>query len=147
MPSQDIVADWRKTQEAFGVAGVSSLVVGWANTPAVAQAALGQIGDTPIGLVVIDANGMPHDNIHGYREQLSDDCLFVIDDYCNLSNAEDNSKFALTREGVDSAVRAGALIEYGVAQWGTWFGRRGPAFLDRLDEARRDERRRAGWTT
>lgn len=52
-----------------------------------------------------------------------------------------------TRESVDSGVAAGALERYGVAQWGTWFGRRGPAFLDFITGARLAEQRRQGWAT
>ncbi len=39
-----------------------------------------------IGMVMVDANGMPWDNLFPYRERMADDCLLVFDDYCNLSD-------------------------------------------------------------
>jgi hypothetical protein len=145
LPSRDIVADWRETLDMHGYAGGSELVVGWANLSETAALAMEKLRGDRIAMVVIDANGMPFDNLHPYRARLADDCLFVFDDYCNLSSPEQNEKFAMTRASVDMGVDAGALVRYGVAEWGTWFGRRGPAFDAFVDEARRDEHRRAGW--
>lgn len=147
MPSRDIVADWRATLSSFGYINDVHLIIGWGNSPEVATKTLDYLGDRKIGLVVIDANGMPWDNIYFFRDALTEDCLFVFDDYCNLNNTADNVKFASTRESVDSGVAAGALERYGVAQWGTWFGRRGPAFLDFITGARLAERQRQGWRT
>src|SRR5216117_2647030 len=78
------------------------------------------LGADEIGLLILDADAGKRRDIECYRDNLTEGCWMVIDDYCG---ADANVKSAQSRADVDALVAAGALEPLGFYGWSTWVGR------------------------
>jgi predicted O-methyltransferase YrrM len=119
VPTTDIIADWRRNIEAFGLSQTAQLVEGnYGNLVTIEE--FGRILEPEsVGLYVQDADGHVDKTMNFAARWLHPDCLLAIDDY----EAGENMKGALTRSVVDKAVRIGLFRELGLFGVGTWFGR------------------------
>jgi predicted O-methyltransferase YrrM len=147
MPSSDIHADWAANVAGAGYEGKAYLAKGFANVASVGAEAVAALGGAPIGMLFIDANGDIWKNMQHVLPYMTDDCLIVLDDYTNLTVPEDqadNIKFNPTQQSVKAGLAAGALEEYGIFLWGTWFGRRGPNLAGAFPRLLADEIARNG---
>jgi predicted O-methyltransferase YrrM len=127
LPSSDVAADWHANLASEHCLERATLVQGFTNDPAVAARARAKLGDGPVGLLVIDADGRVWRNTAPILDWLADGCLLVFDDYTNLFDTNDidaqNAKFAITRQSIHHALAEGVIEHYGTFMWGTWFGR------------------------
>lgn len=119
VPSEDIIADWRRNVDTFGLSQTALLVEGnYGNLVTIEE--VGRIlKPESVGLYVQDADGHVDKTLNFAARWLDPDCLLAIDDY----EAGQNMKGALTRSVVDKAVQIGLLCEFGLFGVGTWFGR------------------------
>jgi predicted O-methyltransferase YrrM len=122
IPSDDIVADWRRNVGAAGGDGLAALVVGHTTNAAVRDAALKKAG-AKIDLFFMDSDGCVGRDLHLFAHALAEDCVLALDDY---NAPEAPGKERMMRAVVDSNVAAGRLIERCV-KGGTWFGQMGGA--------------------
>jgi predicted O-methyltransferase YrrM len=134
VPSSDIVADLFANLSKFGVEDDVQVIVGRAHTREVKDELVGRLNGQKVGLVVADADAYLARTLASFLPLLSPDCLLVFDDYISLGAPE---KAALIKPFVDSLVRDGAVREFGVFRFGTWFGQvNGAHGLSRLRQIR-----------
>ena len=119
LPSEDILGDLKKNISSYELCDWVDLVVGFSNEEHVVNNVMQLLGDDPIGLVFIDADGNVERDFSIYGPRFSDNCIIVLDDY--ISAAEEKS--SLIKDYVDDLVDQGVLESFGVFTWGTWFGR------------------------
>jgi hypothetical protein len=107
-----------------GVRHLVEIVIGWSYAPSVLDAIRKAAAQSPIGLLVIDSDGL---NLYGDLQRLAPycqpDCYLVFDDYTEAGN--NPIKEVYVKPSVDQLVREGKLVPIGVLPWGTWFGRLG----------------------
>jgi len=119
LPSDDILGDLEKSISRYKLNNWVDLVVGFSNEEHVVDSVMQQLGDDPIGLIFIDADGNVERDFSIYGPKFSDNCIIVLDDY--ISAAEEKS--SLIKDYVDGLVEQGVLESLGVFTWGTWVGR------------------------
>jgi predicted O-methyltransferase YrrM len=122
LPSDDIIADWTKTLSDHGLRERVHLVQGWSNLPETISAVRHILGPTGIDLFIFDADGEVDRNFIIYRDLLVPGCIIVLDDYVAREATDPSNKEELVQLWVDEAKRSGIVKEFGVFQWGTWFG-------------------------
>ncbi len=128
LPSADIFTDWRATTGRFGVADRAALIEGFTYDADTRRRIRAAIGEEPVRLLVMDADGFVFAHLEGLADLLAPDCLVVIDDYAQPDHEAGPVKAAFTRAAVDRAVAAGVVEPYALLPWSTWFGRLTPAF-------------------
>ncbi len=135
LPSRDIVRDLRGNLRRWNNETMVTLIEGFAQDLTARYRARKALRSEPVQLLFVDADGDVATILFLYRRLLADEALLVLDDY-TAEGALD--KQARVRPFVDDMVRQGALIEYGVFEFGTWFGRlngpAGKAVLERVSQ-------------
>lgn len=136
LPSTDILADLDRNLRAYGVREVVEIVQGWSVRMPTHRKVRRLLGSNRVGLLCIDANGMPGSDLWLYERHLKDDCFMLVDD---LVVEGKNVKQLPVAQFIERSTRDGPLEELAVVQWGTWAGRyRRPGLLGRLYYAARD---------
>jgi hypothetical protein len=97
-------------------------VQGWSNLPETISAVRHILGPAGIDLFIFDADGEVDRNFIIYRDLLVPGCIIVLDDYVAREATDPSNKEELVQLWVDEAKRSGIVKEFGVFQWGTWFG-------------------------
>jgi len=120
LPSKDIIADLNATLARYGLSRRVTVVQGRAAK--VLKQVEPHLAGEKIGLLFIDADGLPERDFAVYRPLLRDDAVVAIDDY-TVFEGEAKLKEDLTRPWVDAMVERGAMRPIGIYPWGTWFGR------------------------
>ncbi len=134
LPSHDIEADWHRTMTKFGLSEFAQLIAGNSRDPAACAKAKAALGQEKIGCVCIDADGFVWEHLAHLSDALTDNCLLVVDDYVSPDAAGDaKHKAHRTVASVQHALGCGAIEEFGVLPWGTWFGRATPSFHTAFD--------------
>jgi predicted O-methyltransferase YrrM len=135
LPSSDILLDLRGNLRRWNNETMVTVIEGFGQDRTVRYRARKALGSEPVQLLFVDADGDVATILFLYRRLLADEALLVLDDYAAEAAPD---KQALVRPFVDDMVRQGALGEYGVFKFGTWFGRlnglAGKAVLDRVSQ-------------
>lgn len=144
LPSHDIEADWHRTLSKFGMSEFAQLIPGNSRDPACCAQVKTALGQEKIGCVSIDADGFVWEHLAHLSDALTDNCLLIVDDYVSPDAAGDaKHKAHRTIASVQHALDCGAIEEFGVLPWGTWFGRATPllhAAFDALLAAETDRK-------
>ena len=123
LPSEDILGDLRRNLRTAGVADRVCLIEGSSADPAVFRRIRDALGELNIGLLVIDTDGHVDRDLKLFSPLCREFCYLAVDDYV----VPDKSTLAVLKENrikpyVDDLVQHGKLREFGVFEWGTWFG-------------------------
>jgi hypothetical protein len=119
-PSQDILVDLLANLRRHGVHQNVEVLKGWSCEPHVSSVIEKAAQLSPIGLMVLDANGMIQFDVQRWWCYCRPGCYLVCDDYIE---EKDRIKCGDVKPYVDRLVRQGNLEPMGVLPWGTWFGR------------------------
>jgi predicted O-methyltransferase YrrM len=117
MPTDDVIRDLRKNLAKYDLSERVSIVEGWSNV--VADQVVRLLGDTKIGMLIIDADGEVARDLLIYQRHLLPNAMVVIDDY---EVNEPNIKSTVVHAAVDKLVMEGVLRKTKIVPWGTWFG-------------------------
>jgi len=121
LPSQDILADLRKTLDDNDVADRVTIIEGNSHDPQTAAEVGRALNGKKIDLLVIDSDGNVESDFALYGPMIADYAIVTCDDY--VADSRLTQKPALIRPWLDKAVQSGLISPLGVYQWGTWFGR------------------------
>ncbi len=119
VPSSDIICDFRKNVQTFGLQDQVCLIEGWSNEQKTIDAVVQKLAGETIGLIFIDADGGGERDLTSFANHLGDNCILVIDDYLSSSAPEKQTKI---KTFVDKCVEADCLRPIGIFPWGTWVG-------------------------
>ncbi len=119
LPSADIIADLHATLARYRVRDRVTVIQGRAAK--VQQQVENCLKGEKIGLLFMDADGLPERDYLVYRSMLRDDAIVAVDDYV-VSEGEAKAKETLTRPWIDSMVEQQVFKTIGLYPWGTWFG-------------------------
>lgn len=134
LPSDDIEADWHQTMQEFGIDEIAQLIAGNSCDPACCARAKAALNGEKFDCVSIDANGFVWEHLAHISTSLTDTFYLIIDDYVGPSEAGDaKHKAHRTIASVHDALECGAIEEFGVLPWGTWFGRATPRFHENFN--------------
>jgi len=122
LPTDDVHTEWRRNLAARQLADFATLVPGFSNDEAVIAEVGSLVGDRKIDVLLLDADGDVDGPLKTYAHLLADDCLLIVDDYFNVRMEAEN-KMARCTAQLHDLMRAGAVREYVLVPWGTWFGR------------------------
>jgi predicted O-methyltransferase YrrM len=121
-PTNDILADLQRNLCRYGVQDLVQIVVGWSYDPHVIAVVAAATRQTPIELLVFDANGAGlEQELERFAPYCFPGCFLVCDDY--IESDDIKLKAAHVKPALDRLVRSGSLEPIGVLPWGTWFGR------------------------
>lgn len=121
LPSKDIISDFCKTLKDYGVEEKVSLIKGWSNSDETIEEVSRLLGNSKIGLLVMDADGMVERDFEIYKKFLAPNAIIVCDDYEMFDDKVDKS--LTVRPWVEKVISEGICDDLGIYKWGTWFGR------------------------
>lgn len=117
LPSNDIIADWRKNMAEFGVADFAKMFVGWSTDTRVFVPAIEHVGS--IGLFFFDGDGRIAEQFAVFSDHMLPGCTLVFDDYW-VDPSFGQEKANIVQEWVDRMTASGVLGP-GELIGGTWF--------------------------
>lgn len=120
VPSQDIIGDLRRNLATYEVLDHVTVIEGRSFEPRTREAAIAALGERPIGLFFVDADGSVEADLERFSPYFSADTVVVVDDYVSEAAAE---KSGLINPVMDRWVAEGRLERWDVIGWGTWVGR------------------------
>ena len=111
LPSTDILGDLKRNLQSHGVSDRVRVVEGKNQDPNVIRQIRDAVGESKVGLLVIDADGQVERDIVNFAPLCRPYCYLVIDDY--VSSYAD-AMATQTKPYIDSMVADGELREFGV---------------------------------
>lgn len=120
LPSTDIIADLDANLRRYGVRDLVEIVEGWSFRTATRKKIASILARNTVGMLSIDANGMPGADLWMYEKHLKDECLMIVDDV--ITDEADNAKQLPVAQFIERSTSRGPLNEFAVVQWGTWAG-------------------------
>ncbi|HEU0272978.1 MAG TPA: GNAT family N-acetyltransferase [Candidatus Udaeobacter sp.] len=118
--TRNIFRDLERNLTRQGVSEMVTLIKGRSFDEMTIRGVNESLGSDKIGLLILDADAAKQRDIQCYRDNLTDNCWMVIDDYYG---ADSNAKITPSRADVDSLAAAGYLETLGFYGWSTWVGR------------------------
>lgn len=119
LPSNDILADLRANIERFAVSQCVTIVAGDYGDDSTRVEMAKALRGEKVGLACIDADGHFDRAFNMVMPHLTEDAVFIIDDYASLLYSD---KAPLTRSTVDRLCRIGYLEPWGILAGETWIG-------------------------
>jgi predicted O-methyltransferase YrrM len=123
LPSNNIIADLRANIANYGYQNEVNIIEGDSHDASVKQEIVRALAGAPVGMMLIDADGMAARDLGFAAPYLSDTAFIAIDDYQIEEGEDAPGKSAAVQQLVKSLVQKGLVKEYGVVGAGTWFGR------------------------
>jgi predicted O-methyltransferase YrrM len=96
------------------------VVVGDSANPNVVREVRAALAGEPIGLLVIDYNGNPYDDVQRYLDVMAPGSYVIVDDYFSPGAPH---KVDPVRSAIRALEERGTIESLGVFGWGTWVGR------------------------
>ena len=119
LSTRNILRDLERNLTKHGMLKMITLFNSYSFAEATISAVHRTLGEEPVALLIIDADGAVQRDLNCYRDKLADNCWMVIDDYFG---PDTNSKITSTRTEVDALVASNWLVPLGFYGWGTWIG-------------------------
>jgi hypothetical protein len=123
IPSFDILSDLKANIKRYGYENSVTIIRGISRDSAVKCEIIRALAGVPIGMMLIDADGMAARDLGFAAPYLSDTAFIAIDDYRITEGEDPHGKSQAVRQLVHSMLAEGVVREYGVVGLGTWFGR------------------------
>jgi predicted O-methyltransferase YrrM len=120
LPTNDIIGDLQMNLERAGVLDRVAIIEGRFSDRHVMRQVQDELAGVSAGLIFIDTDPGSELALASYLQFTRDDAYVAVDDYrSDIARA----KSEILSRFIDECVRAGALEEFGVYGWGTWFGK------------------------